>query len=127
MAHAPAPINLASKFASVADHWNPRIIAELNGQLVKIVKFKGEFVWHRHEEEDELFLVAAGRMQMGLRDFGGERWVEVGPAEMIVIPRGVEHCPRAAEEAQVVLFEPASTLNTGNVQSNRTRRTLERI
>ena len=123
----PAAINLAEKFAAIADHWNPRIAAQLNGQYVKLVKFQGDFVWHHHENEDELFWVTAGRMEMGLRDAGGERWVPVAAGELIVIPRGVEHCPRAREEAEVVLFEPATTLNTGNVRSERTRERLERI
>lgn len=125
------PISLAEKFAGFSDHWNPRIVAQLNGQLVKLVKFQGPFLWHHHENEDELFLVVAGRMEMGLRDAAGsaagERWVNVGPGEMIVIPRGAEHCPRANEEAHVLLFEPASTLNTGNVRNERTRRELKRI
>lgn len=128
----PQPINLADKFASFADQWNPRIVAELNGQYVKLVKFRGPFLWHHHAAEDELFLVVKGSMQMGLRDNDGgdERWVAVGPGEMIVIPRGVEHCPRADddEEAHVLLFEPAGTLNTGNAEHDpRTRRTLEQI
>ena len=121
------PVSVAEKFAAVSDHWNPRIAAELNGQYVKLVKFKGDFVWHHHENEDELFWVTAGRIEMGLRDAAGERWVPVEAGELIVIPRGVEHCPRAREEAQVVLFEPATTLNTGNVQNERTRERLERI
>lgn len=121
-------INLAQKFASFSDHWDPRIAAALNGQLVKLVKFKGPFVWHHHENEDELFLVVKGRMDMGLRDSAGsaagERWVPVSAGEMIVIPRGLEHCPRASEESHVLLFEPASTLNTGNVLNERTRQHL---
>ena len=127
---APAQIvsiNLAQKFAAISDHWNPRIAAELNGQYVKLVKFRGEFVWHHHADEDELFWVTAGRMEMGLRDGGGEHWVAVSAGELIVIPRGVEHCPRADAEAEVVLFEPASTLNTGNVRGERTRERLEHI
>lgn len=122
-----APVNLAEKFATILDHWNPRIAAELNGQYVKLVKFKGDFVWHHHADEDELFWVTAGRMEMGLRDAAGERWVPVEAGELIVIPRGVEHCPRAREEACVVLFEPGTTLNTGNVRGERTRERLERI
>lgn len=121
------PINIAAKFVDISDYWNPRIAAELNGQFVKLVKFQGDFVWHHHEREDELFLVTAGRMEMGLRDAAGERWLPVEAGELIVIPRGVEHCPRALEEAHVLLFEPASTLNTGNVREARTRQTLERI
>ena len=122
-----APVNLAGKFATISDHWNPRIAAQLNGQYVKLVKFQGDFVWHHHADEDELFWVTAGRIEMGLRDSAGERWVPVSAGELIVIPRGVEHCPRAREEAEVVLFEPATTLNTGNVRNERTRERLGRV
>ena len=116
-------INLSEKLSQFADYWNPRIVAELNGQHVKLTKLKGEFVWHHHEAEDELFLIIRGRLRMQLRD--GE--VVVGPGEAIVIPRGVEHRPVADEEVQLLLFEPASTLNTGNVRSERTRDRLERL
>jgi mannose-6-phosphate isomerase-like protein (cupin superfamily) len=114
-------INLQEKLASFSDHWSPRIIAELNGQHVKLAKFQGAFVWHQHENEDELFLVVKGRFRMELRE--GDVWLEEG--EIFVVPRGVEHRPVAEEEVQVLLFEPASTLNTGNVESERTRRQLE--
>jgi len=116
-------IDLSEKLARFSDYWNPRIVAELNGQHVKLTKLKGEFVWHHHEAEDELFLIIRGRLRMQLRD--GE--VVVGPGEMIVIPRGVEHRPVADEEVQLLLFEPASTLNTGNVRDERTRERLERL
>ena len=116
-------INLREKFASFSEHWSPRIIAELNGQQVKLVKFRGQFVWHHHEEEDELFLVHRGRFRMEFRD----RVVELGPGEMIVVPRGVEHRPVADEEVEVVLFEPAGTLNTGNVVGERTVREPARL
>ncbi len=106
-------INLADKLALFNEHWSPRVIAELNGQFVKLGRFQGDFVWHSHEHEDELFLVVQGRFCMQLRD--GEIWLETG--EMIVIPRGVEHCPRADEECCVLLFEPASTVNTGAADS----------
>jgi mannose-6-phosphate isomerase-like protein (cupin superfamily) len=116
-------INLSEKLARFTDYWNPRIVAELNGQHVKLAKLRGEFVWHHHEAEDELFLVLHGRLRMLLRD--GE--VVVGPGEVIVIPRGVEHRPVADEEVHLLLFEPASTLNTGNVRSERTRERLEHL
>lgn len=117
------PINLAAKLDAFADPWNPRIIAELNGQHVKLAKLQGEFVWHHHEREDELFLVLRGTLRMQFRD--GE--VSIGTGECIVVPRGVEHRPVADEEVHVLLFEPASTLNTGNVRSARTRDTLEHL
>jgi len=116
-------VNAAAKFAAIGDYWNPRIVGELNGQQVKLVKLKGEFVWHHHENEDEMFLVVKGRFRMELRD--KDIWLEEG--EFIVVPRGVEHRPVAEEEAHVLLFEPASTLNTGNVRNERTREKLERI
>ena len=105
------------------DYWNPRIVGELNGQQVKLVKLKGEFVWHHHENEDEMFLVVKGRFRMELRD--KHVWLEEG--EFIVVPRGVEHRPVAEEEAHVLLFEPASTLNTGNVRNELTREKLRQI
>jgi len=102
-------INLAAKLDRFADHWNPRIIAELNGQHVKLVKFQGEFVWHQHELEEELFYVVHGSFRMDFRD----RSVELLEGDLIVVPRGVEHRPVAEHEAHVMLFEPASTVNTG--------------
>jgi mannose-6-phosphate isomerase-like protein (cupin superfamily) len=116
-------VNLAEKFATIRDHWKPRIAGELNGQQVKLVKFVGEFVWHHHDDEDELFLVVKGRFRMEFRD--REVWLEEG--EFLVVPRGVEHRPVAEEEASVLLFEPASTLNTGNLRNERTVAQLERI
>lgn len=116
-------IDLREKFATFSDPWSPRIVAELNGQHVKLVKFRGEFVWHHHEDEDELFLVHRGRFRMEFR----ERVVELGPGEMIVVPRGVEHRPVADDEVEVVLFEPAGTLNTGNVLDERTVREPARL
>lgn len=116
-------VNLREKFDAIGDHWNPRIVGELNGQYVKLVKFQGDFVWHHHDHEDEMFLVVKGRFCMKLRD--GDVWLEEG--EFIVIPKGVEHCPYAEEECEVMLFEPASTLNTGNVVNERTRDRLERM
>lgn len=116
-------INLRRKLASFSDHWSPKIVAELNGQHVKLAKFQGEFVWHHHEHEDELFLVVKGRFKMELRD--RDIWLEEG--EFLVVPRGVEHRPVAEEEVEILLFEPASTLNTGNVENERTVRELERV
>jgi mannose-6-phosphate isomerase-like protein (cupin superfamily) len=116
-------VNLSQKFDQILDQWKPRIVGELNGQHVKLVRFQGEFVWHHHEHEDELFLVVKGRFRMDFRD--RQVWLEEG--ELLVVPRGVEHRPVAEEAAQVLLFEPASTLNTGNVRNERTVDTLERI
>jgi len=116
-------VNLAEKFARFSEHWKPKIVGEVNDFQVKLVKVKGEFVWHHHEREDELFLVVKGTLRMKLRD----REVRVGEGEFIVIPRGVEHLPVADEEVHLVLLEPATTLNTGNVRSDRTVPELERI
>ena len=116
-------VNLAEKLAMIRDQWSPRIVGELNGQHVKLVKLLGEFVWHHHDEEDELFLVVKGRFRMDFRD--RSIWLEEG--EFLIVPRGVEHRPVAEEEAHVLLFEPASTLNTGNVRNERTIAAPERI
>jgi mannose-6-phosphate isomerase-like protein (cupin superfamily) len=116
-------VNLATKLAGIAAPWQPKIVGELNGQMVKLVKLQGEFVWHHHETEDELFLVISGRFRMEFRDH--HVWLETG--EFLIVPRGVEHRPVADEEAHVLLFEPASTLNTGNVRNERTVEQLERI
>jgi len=116
-------VNLAEKLASFSEPWTPKIIGELNGQQVKLGKFAGEFIWHHHEQEDEFFLVVSGRFRMELRD----RTIELGPGEMLIVPRGVEHRPVADSEASVLMFEPASTLNTGNVRSERTVEHLEKI
>ena len=116
-------VNVAQKLALFSDYWNPRIVAELNGQLVKVVKLKGPFVWHQHAGEDEMFLVVQGDLRMEFRD----RAVELGVGEFIVVPRGVEHRPVAEDEVAVLLFEPASTLNTGDVQNERTVAQPERI
>ena len=115
-------INIKEKFALFDERWSPKIVGELNGQHVKLVKLHGEFVWHHHEQEDELFLVLAGRLRMDFRD--RRVWVEEG--EFIIVPRGVEHRPVAEEEVHVMLFEPATTLNTGNVRNELTA-TEERI
>jgi mannose-6-phosphate isomerase-like protein (cupin superfamily) len=119
----PDKVNLAAKFDTFAEHWKPKIVAELNGQQVKLVKFLGAFVWHHHEAEDELFLVVKGRFRM---EFGDRHvWLEQG--DFLVVPRGVEHRPVAEEEVHVLLFEPASTLNTGNIQNERTVAKLDHI
>ena len=109
-------VNLAQKFALFDDYWSPKVVGELNGQQVKLVKLQGPFVWHHHETEDELFLVVKGRLCMEFRD--RQVWLEEG--EFLIVPHGVEHRPVAEEEVHVLLFEPASTLNTGNVTSDRT-------
>ena len=116
-------VNLSQKFSLFTTHWDPKIVGELNGQHVKLVKFQGAFVWHRHENEDELFLVHKGRFTMEFRD----RSVPVEEGEFIIVPRNTEHRPVAEEEVHVVLFEPATTLNTGNVQSELTVREPERM
>jgi len=116
-------VNIAQKLSLFSDHWKPKIVAELNGQHVKLVKFQGPFLWHRHEQEDDLFLAVKGRFRMEFRD--RHLWLEEG--EFLVVSRGVEHRPVAEEEAQVLLFEPASTLNTGDVQNERTVKELEWI
>jgi mannose-6-phosphate isomerase-like protein (cupin superfamily) len=116
-------INLAEKLGRIRDYWNPRIIGDLNGQHVKLARVKGEFVWHFHENEDELFLVLEGTLRLEFRD--GE--VTLGPGEMWIVPRGVEHRPIAEEEVHLLLFEPASTLNTGNVKNENTVEDPQRI
>ena len=116
-------VNIEEKLALFDEHWNPKLVGGLNGQYVKLVKFLGEFIWHHHDEEDELFLVVKGRFRMEFRD--QNVWIEEG--EFVVVPRGVEHRPVAEEEAHVLLFEPASTLNTGNIRNERTVAELDRI
>ena len=116
-------INLLQKFELIEDHWNPRVAGQLNGQEIKLVKFIGEFIWHHHDQEDELFLVVKGSFNMELRD----QTIELNEGEMLIVPRGVEHRPVAKEEVWVLLFEPASTLNTGNLVNERTRKELSRI
>jgi len=117
-------VNLTEKLSRFTEHWSPKIVGEVNDMHVKLVKFAGEFVWHHHEREDELFFVVAGRLRMLLRD--GDR--DVGPGEFIVIPHGVEHCPRAlTDEVHVLLLEPKTTLNTGNLVNERTVAVLDRI
>lgn len=116
-------INLAEKFSLFSEYWNPKIAGELNGQQVKLVKFKGPFVWHHHEYEDELFFVVKGNFEMEFRD----KTVTINEGEFIIVPRGVEHRPNAKEEVKVMLFEPATTLNTGNTESERTVKNLKHI
>ena len=116
-------VNLFEKFRQVADYWSPKIVGELNDAYVKVVKLKGEFLWHHHELEDELFLVVKGTLRMRFRD----RDVLIREGEFLVVPRGVEHLPVAEDEVHVVLLEPKSTLNTGNVRNERTVETLEHI
>jgi len=116
-------INLAEKFSLFTEQWSPKIVGELNGQLVKLVKFKGPFVWHHHDHEDEMFYVVKGSFDMELEDGN----ITINEGEFIVIPRGVEHKPNAKEECEVMLFEPATTLNTGNIKNERTLEKLGRI
>ena len=116
-------INLADKFARFQDQWSPKIVADLNDNYVKLVKVQGEFVWHQHAEEDELFVVLRGELTIQLRD--GE--IRLGPGELAVIPKGVEHRPVAAEEVQLMLIEPKATRHTGDVVTDRTVHELARI
>lgn len=117
-------VNLAEKLASFSDYFNPRIAGELNGQQVKLVKFKGEFIWHHHAEEDELFYVVKGSFDMHLRD----KIITVNAGEFLIMPKGVEHKPVAKEEVEIMLFEPAATLNTGNIMDSRlTAKALQKI
>ena len=108
-------VNISEKLALIHEHWRPKVAAELNGQEVKLVKIQGEFIWHQHDAEDEMFLVVKGRLRMEFRD----RAVILGPGELIVVPHGVEHRPVAEQEVEMMLFEPAGTRNTGNVNDAR--------
>ncbi|ADR21062.1 mannose-6-phosphate isomerase [Marivirga tractuosa] len=116
-------VNLQQKFSLFSEHWSPKIVGELNGQHVKLAKLKGEFVWHKHDEEDELFFVVKGSFKMEYRD----RTVEVNENEFLIVPRGVEHKPVAEDEVWVMLFEPTSTLNTGDAKSELTKNNLDSI
>jgi mannose-6-phosphate isomerase-like protein (cupin superfamily) len=116
-------VNLREKFASFSEYWNPKILGEVNDCLLKAVKFKGEFLWHHHEQEDELFFVVKGTLRMKFRD----RETIVREGEFVIVPRGVEHLPAADEETHILLIEPKSTLNTGNVNNERTVAQLQRI
>jgi mannose-6-phosphate isomerase-like protein (cupin superfamily) len=116
-------VNILDKLRQFDDHWNPKIIGELNGQYIKAVKLKGSFIWHHHDLEDELFLVVRGVLKMEFRD----RTEEIREGEFIIVPRGIEHKPIAEEEVHLLLFEPVSTLNTGNVETDRTRNQLDKL
>ena len=121
-------INLGQKLSSFHDHWSPKIVGELNGQHVKLVKFQGEFVWHHHDAEDELFLVLHGSFRMDYKDEAGlEQSLDIGEGEFVIVPRRTEHRPVAAEEVHVMLFEPAGTLNTGNVRDTKTVQEPQRL
>jgi mannose-6-phosphate isomerase-like protein (cupin superfamily) len=112
---------IADALAQFADHWSPRVVGELNGQQVKLVKLQGDFVWHHHAGEDEMFLVVRGQLRMEYRETdGAERCLEIGEGEFVIVPRGTEHRPCASQEVHVLLFEPAGTLNTGNVRNEMT-------
>jgi mannose-6-phosphate isomerase-like protein (cupin superfamily) len=123
MRNIPDKVNIADKFSKIQEYWKPYIAGELNGQAVKLDKLKGEFIWHHHENEDELFLCVKGRFRIEFRD--RHVWLEEG--EFLVVPRGVEHRPVADEEAWILLFEPATTLNTGNVENELTLHELDRV
>lgn len=116
-------VNIPQKLSLFNDHWNPRIVGELNGQHVKLAKFQGEFVWHKHDLEDELFLVIKGNFRMEFRD----KTVHLNEHDFLIVPKGVEHRPVADEEVSIMLFEPATTLNTGDAESDLTRKNLDRI
>ena len=116
-------VNIAEKLSLINDYWNPRITGELNGQHVKLVEFKGEFVWHQHDEEDEMFYVLSGKFNMEFRD----KTIEIREGEFIIVPKGVEHRPVAVDEVSVMLFEPDTTLNTGNTEGDFTKHQLEKI
>lgn len=116
-------VNLSEKLSRIQDYWDPKVVGELNGQEVKLARVRGEFIWHQHENEDELFLVLKGVLRLEFRDGA----VTLGPGEMHIVPRGVEHRPVAEEEVHLLMFEPASTLNTGNVRNERTVERPERI
>jgi mannose-6-phosphate isomerase-like protein (cupin superfamily) len=116
-------VNIEEKLKRISDYWNPRIVGELNGQQVKLTKLNGEFIWHKHDNEDEMFLIISGDFVMELRDGS----INVKPGEFIIIPKGLEHKPVANGEVHLMLFEPASTLNTGNIKNEFTKEKLEHI
>jgi mannose-6-phosphate isomerase-like protein (cupin superfamily) len=120
-------INLTQKFSLFTEHYSPKIVGEVNDLYVKLVKLQGDFMWHHHDNEDELFFVVKGELRMKVKENGAEREVIVRPGEFIIIPRGVEHFPSAGEETHVMLLEPKTTLNTGNVDNERTVAELQRI
>ncbi len=116
-------VNLTEKFSLFKEQWSPKIVGELNGQMVKLVKFKGPFVWHHHDHEDELFYVVKGSFDMEFEN----KTVTINEGEFIIVPGGIEHRPNAREECEVMLFEPGTTLNTGNIENERTRKQLEHL
>jgi len=118
-----AKVNIKEKLSGFQSYWEPKIVGELNGQYVKLVKFKGEFVWHHHDKEDELFMTIKGSFEMQYRD----RSETINEGEFVIVPRGVEHRPAAKDEVHVLLFEPATTLNTGNIENERTVKNPERL
>ncbi len=120
-------INLAEKFSAFSEIYSPKIAGDLNDSHIKLAKLKGDFMWHHHEQEDELFLVVKGLLKMKVREEGVERELKVGPGEFVVIPKGMEHLPCPDEETHVVLIEPKTTLNTGNLKNERTHEVLERV
>ena len=120
-------VNLAQKFSLFSEHYSPKIVGEINDTFVKLAKLQGDFMWHHHDVEDELFLVVKGALRMKIRENGAEREVIIQAGEFIIIPHGVEHFPSADEETHVMLLEPKSTLNTGNVENERTLAELQRI
>lgn len=120
-------VNLAEKFSKFSDYYSPKIAGELNDSHVKLVKLKGDFVWHHHEAEDELFLVVKGELRIGIREDGREHEEHVHAGEFVIIPRGIEHRPAADDEVHLLLLEPKTTLNTGNVRDERTKEKLEWI
>ena len=120
-------VNLAQKLSLFAEHYSPKIVGEVNDAYVKLVKLQGDFMWHHHDNEDELFFVVKGALRMKVRESGGEREFTIHPGEFIVIPRGVEHFPSADAETHIMLLEPKTTLNTGNMESERTVHELQRI
>ncbi len=120
-------VNLARKFSLFSEHYSPKIVGEINDSFVKLVKLQGDFMWHHHDGEDELFFVVKGELRMRIRENGVEREEVIRPGEFIIIPHGVEHLPSADEETHIMLLEPKTTLNTGNLQNERTMAELERI
>ncbi len=120
-------VNLAQKFSLFSERYKPKIVGEVNDLYVKVVKLKGDFLWHHHDNEDELFLVVKGELRMRFREDGREREEIIHPGEFIIVPRGVEHFPSAEDECHIVLLEPKTTLNTGNVENERTVPVLDRI
>ena len=116
-------VNVSEKLSAFSDYFNPRIVGELNGQQVKLVKFQGEFIWHHHDHEDELFYVVKGSFDMQMRD----KTITVNAGEFLIMPRGIEHRPVAKQEVEIMLFEPATTLNTGNIENEMTVKDLKKI